>query len=133
MAMTADVARTVDLDFAPIPMEHAGTLQELLTERVTVANPLDIHTYLWFDPPALERVFARAMRAGYDAVGFMLDFPPDGKADASSFDAAVQAYIRASRGAPSRVALISSLPETLSARVREYCQEGGDRSSAGPA
>jgi acetate---CoA ligase (ADP-forming) len=125
MAMTADVARTVDLDFAPIPAEHADTLQELLTERVTVANPLDIHTYLWFDPAALERVFTRAMRAGYDAVGFMLDFPPDGKADASSFDAAVAAYIRASRGAPSRVALISSLPETLSARVRKYCLDGG--------
>jgi acetyl-CoA synthetase len=86
---------------------------------------LDIHTYLWFDPAALERVFTRAMRAGYDAVGFMLDFPPDGKADASSFDAAVAAYIRASRGAPSRVALISSLPETLSARVRKYCLDGG--------
>jgi acyl-CoA synthetase (NDP forming) len=125
MAMTADVARTLDLDFAPIPTEHAVTLQELLTERVTVANPLDIHTYLWFDPPALERVFTRAMRAGYDAVGFMLDFPPDGKADASSFDAAVEAYIRASRGAPSRGALISSLPETLSARVRKYCLDGG--------
>ncbi|HXA91998.1 MAG TPA: acetate--CoA ligase family protein, partial [Steroidobacteraceae bacterium] len=125
MAMTADVARNVDLDFAPIPTEHAVTLQELLTERVTVANPLDIHTYLWFDPPALERVFTRAMRAGYDAVGFMLDFPPEGKADASSFDAAIAAYIRASHGAPSRVALISSLPETLSARVRKYCLEGG--------
>jgi acyl-CoA synthetase (NDP forming) len=125
MAMTADVARNVDLDFAPIPTEHAVTLQELLTERVTVANPLDIHTYLWFDPPALERVFTRAMRAGYDAVGFMLDFPPEGKSDASSFDAAIAAYIRASHGAPSRVALISSLPETLSARVRKYCLEGG--------
>jgi acetyl-CoA synthetase len=86
---------------------------------------LDIHTYLWFDPPALQRVFAKAMRAGYDAVGFMLDFPPDGKADASSFDAAVEAYIRAARGAPSRAALISSLPETLSARVRTYCLDGG--------
>jgi acetate---CoA ligase (ADP-forming) len=125
MAMTADVARNVDLDFAPIPAEHAVTLQALLTERVTVANPLDIHTYLWFDPPALERVFARAMRAGYDAVGFMLDFPPEGKADASSFDAAIDAYIRASHGAPSRVALISSLPETLSARVRKHCLDGG--------
>jgi acetate---CoA ligase (ADP-forming) len=125
MAMTADVARTVDLDFAPIPKEQAATLQELLTERVTVANPLDIHTYLWFDPPALERVFRTAMRSGYDAVGFMLDFPPEGKADASSFDAAIDAYIRASHGAPSRVALISSLPEALSARVRKYCLEGG--------
>jgi acetyl-CoA synthetase len=125
MAMTADVARTVDLDFAPIPAQQAVTLQALLTERVTVANPLDIHTYLWFDPPALERVFATAMRAGYDAVGFMLDFPPEGKADTSSFDAAIDAYIRASHGAPSRVALISSLPETLSARVRKHCLQGG--------
>jgi acyl-CoA synthetase (NDP forming) len=70
-------------------------------------------------------VFRTAMRSGYDAVGFMLDFPPEGKADASSFDAAIDAYIRASRGAPSRVALISSLPEALSARVRKHCLEGG--------
>jgi acetate---CoA ligase (ADP-forming) len=125
MAMTADVARNVDLDFSPIPTEQAGTLQALLSERVTVANPLDIHTYLWFDPPALKRVFATAMRSGYDAVGFMLDFPPEGKADASSFDDAIEAYIEASHGAPSRVALISSLPESLSARVRKHCLAGG--------
>jgi acetyl-CoA synthetase len=125
MAMTADVARNVDLDFAPVPQEQAAKLQELLTERVTVANPLDIHTYLWFDPPALGRVFSTAMRSGYDAVGFMLDFPPEGKADASSFDAAIDAYIEASHGAASRVALIASLPETISERVRRHCLEGG--------
>jgi acetyl-CoA synthetase len=55
----------------------------------------------------------------------MLDLPPEGKADASAFDAAIDAYIRASHGAPSRVALISSLPETLSARVRRRCLDGG--------
>jgi acetyl-CoA synthetase len=125
MAMTADVARALDLDFAPVPPEPAAKLQALLTDRVTVANPFDIHTYLWFDPPALGRVFFTAMRAGYDAVGFMLDFPPEGKADASSFDAAIDAYIEAARGAPARVALIASLPETLSARVRRHCLDGG--------
>lgn len=125
MAMTADVARNVDLDFSPIPTEQAVTLQALLSDRVTVANPLDIHTYLWFDPPALKRVFTTAMRSGYDAVGFMLDFPPEGKADTSSFDDAIDAYIEASHGAPSRVALISSLPESLSARVRKHCLAGG--------
>ncbi|HEX4150882.1 MAG TPA: acetate--CoA ligase family protein [Steroidobacteraceae bacterium] len=125
MAMTADVARNLDLDFAEVPPAAAAQLQGLLTDRVTVANPLDIHTYLWFDPPALGRVFSTAMRAGYDAVGFMLDFPPEGKADASSFDAAIAAYIEAARGAPARVALIASLPETLSERVRRYCLAGG--------
>ena len=82
-------------------------------------------SYLWFDPPALGRVFSTAMRSGYDAVGFMLDFPPEGKADASSFDAAIDAYIEASHGAASRVALIASLPETISERVRRHCLEGG--------
>jgi acetyl-CoA synthetase len=125
MAMAADVARGLDLEFAPVPQDAAARLEELLTDRVTVANPFDIHTYLWFDPPALRRVFSTAMRAGYDAVGFMLDFPPEGKADTSSFDAAIDAYIEASRGAPSRVALIASLPETLSERVRRHCFGGG--------
>ena len=95
------------------------------TDRVTVANPFDIHTYLWFDPPALKRVFATAMHAGYDAVGFMLDFPPEGKADSSSFDAAIDVYIEASHETTASVALISSLPETISARVRKRCLDGG--------
>ena len=125
MAMTADVARSLDLDFAPIPAEKVATLQQLLTDRVTVANPFDIHTYLWFDPPALKKVFSQVMHSGYDAVGFMLDFPPEGKADTSSFDAAIDVYIEASHDSPSRVALISSLPETLSARVRTRCLDGG--------
>jgi acetate---CoA ligase (ADP-forming) len=125
MAMTADVARALALDFAPIPPDKAATLRELLTDRVTVANPFDIHTYLWFDPPALKRVFATAMQSGYDAVGFMLDFPPEGKADSSSFDAAIDAYIEASHDCTASVALISSLPETISARVRKRCLEGG--------
>jgi acetate---CoA ligase (ADP-forming) len=125
MAMTADVARSLELDFAPIPEDKAAVLRELLTDRVTVANPFDIHTYLWFDPPALKRVFATAMHAGYDAVGFMLDFPPEGKADSSSFDAAIDVYIEASHGTSASVALISSLPETISARVRKRCLDGG--------
>jgi acetate---CoA ligase (ADP-forming) len=124
MAMTADVARSLDLDFAPIPDDKAVELRELLTDRVTVANPFDIHTYLWFDPPALKRVFAASMHSGYDAVGFMLDFPPEGS-DSSSFDAAIDVYIEASHDTPASVALISSLPETISARVRRRCLAGG--------
>ena len=125
MAMTADVSRSLDLDFAEIPSDKASTLRGLLTDRVTVANPFDIHTYLWFDPPALGRVFSTALDSGYDAVGFMLDCPPEGKADTASFDAVIDVYIAAAQGAPSRAALIASLPETMSARIRTRCLEGG--------
>ena len=101
MAMTADVSRSLDVDFAAIPPATADALGELLTDRVTIANPLDMHTYLWFDPPALGRVFRIALHADYDAVAFMLDCPPEGKADSTS------------------------LPETLNESTRQRCLVGG--------
>jgi acetyl-CoA synthetase len=125
MAMTADVSRDLSLEFSTIAPAPAAALAELLTERVTIANPLDIHTYLWFDPPALQRVFSTVMHAGYDAVGFMLDSPPEEIAETASFDAVIDAFIAASHGAPARAALIASLPETLSKRIRERCLQGG--------
>ena len=125
MAMTADVSRDLDLDFAPLTPHSAAKLSELLTDRVTVANPFDIHTYLWFDPPALKKVFSEVLHAGYDAAGFMLDSPPPQNADLAAYDAVIDVFIEASRHAPARAALIASLPETLSSGVRQRCFEGG--------
>jgi acyl-CoA synthetase (NDP forming) len=125
MAMTADVSRQLNLDFAPVSPESAGRLREVLTDRVTIANPFDIHTYLWFDPPALKRVFSEVLHGGYDIAGFMLDSPPEGKADSSAYDAVIDVFIEAARGAPARAALIASLPETISPRIRQRCLAGG--------
>ena len=124
MAMAADVSRDMDLDFAPLPAAPAAALRARLTDRVTIANPLDIHTYLWFDPQALGHVFTEALHAGYDAVGFMLDSPPSPPADSSTYDAVIDVFIAAARGAPARAALIGSLPETISPAVRRRCLEG---------
>ncbi len=125
MAMTSDVSRSLDLDFAPIPAANAAELQTLLSDRVTVANPFDVHTYLWFDPPALGKVFHGVLSCEFDAVGFMLDFPPEPESDTRAFDAVIDEYIAAARAAPTRAALVASLPETLSERVRRRCMEGG--------
>jgi acetyl-CoA synthetase len=125
MAMTADVARSLDLEFAALPATRESELRDLLGARVTVANPFDIHTYLWFDPPALRRVFTAVLQSNYDAVGFMLDCPPDGESDTSAFDAVIEVFIEAAQGSPTRAALIASLPETLGERIRQLCLAGG--------
>jgi acyl-CoA synthetase (NDP forming) len=125
MAMAADVSRDLALEFSAIPPKPAAALGVLLTDRVTIANPFDIHTYLWFDPPALKKVFSEVLHAGYDLAGFMLDCPPHLIADTASFDAVINVFIEAAQGAPTRAALIASLPETLNVNVRKRCMNGG--------
>jgi acyl-CoA synthetase (NDP forming) len=125
MAMTADTARDLGLAFPTIPSDQMRRLREILTDKVTIANPFDFHTHIWFDRPALRAMFSVVQRAGYDAVGFMLDCPPADKTDPASYMAAVEEFIAAVPGAPTRAAVISSMPESLAEATREMCLAAG--------
>jgi acyl-CoA synthetase (NDP forming) len=125
MAMTADNSRALGLDFAPLPAASAASLREILSERVAIANPFDFQTYVWFDRPRMRAMFSVAQRAGYDAVGFMIDCPPEGQADASAYLHGIEEFIAASPGARCRAAVISSLPESLPPATRAQCLAAG--------
>ena len=124
MAMSADAARTLGLRFPPLPPQAIEPLRALLGERVSLTNPFDFHTFIWFDRTALRALFSVVLRAGFAAVGFMLDMPP-APADASSYLAAIDELIAAHRGARSRAMVISSLPESLGRGTRERCLAAG--------
>src|SRR5437763_561906 len=125
MAMTVDAARHLGLDFAPIPAAAAAGLRDLLSDRVSVSNPFDFHTHVWFDYPRQRAMFGIAQRAGFDAVGFLIDCPPASAADDSAYVRAIEEFAAALPGADSRGAVISSLPESLSRATREKCLAAG--------
>jgi acetyl-CoA synthetase len=125
MAMTADAARDLGLEFPAIPAESVGRLREILTDKVHIANPFDFHTHIWFDRPALRSMFCVVQRTGFDAVGFMIDCPRADQADPASYVAVIEEFIAAFPGAPTRAAVISSLPESLSEETREMCLAAG--------
>jgi len=125
MAMTADNSRSLRLEFPPFPPASEASLREILSERVTVANPFDFHTYIWFDRVRMRRMFSIAQRSGFDAVAFMIDCPPEGQADPSAYLSGIEQFIGASPGSESRAALICSLPESLPAPTREQCLAAG--------
>jgi len=125
MAMTADAARNLGLQFPPIPAATAAGLTQLLSDRVTVSNPFDFHTHVWFDYPRQREMFGLVQRAGFDAVGFLVDCPPEGQADPATYTAVIDEFAAALPGAASRGAVISSLPESLSAATREKCLAAG--------
>ncbi len=124
MAMTADAARDLSLDFMPIPPGAARTLNEILSDKVHISNPFDFHTHIWFDLPRQRQMFSLVQRAGYDAVAFMLDCPP-APADDTAYVNAVREFAAALPGAPARGAVVSSLPESLSRATRELCFASG--------
>src|SRR5262249_58686886 len=113
-AMPADAARHLALEFPPFPPAAAAELRTILSERVTIANPFDFHTHVWFDYPRQRAMFGIAQRAGYDAVGFLVDCPPADAADDTTYVRVIEEFAAALPGAPTRGAVISSLPESLS-------------------
>ncbi|HEY3809015.1 MAG TPA: acetate--CoA ligase family protein [Steroidobacteraceae bacterium] len=125
MAMTADVSRHLGLDFAAIPAESLRRIRQIVGPRVTVANPFDFHTHLWFDRPGMRSLFEAVQQAGYHSVGFMVDTPPADQADPASYVAAIEEFIAADPASASRRAVICSLPESMSATIREQCLAGG--------
>ncbi|MBW4050969.1 MAG: acetate--CoA ligase family protein [Proteobacteria bacterium] len=125
MAMAADTARALAVEFPPLPPEPAAQLRSLLTDRVTLSNPFDFHTHIWFDRPRLNSLFSIVGGAGYDAVGFVIDCPPAQEADPQSYLAVIEEFEAASRASPARAAIISSLPESLPAEVRVRCLSAG--------
>ncbi len=124
MAMTADAARALQLEFTPLPETARVQLREILSDKVHLSNPFDFHTHIWFDLPRQRQMFSVVQRAGYDAVAFMLDCPP-APADDVAYVNAVKEFAAALPGAPARGAVVSSLPESLSPATRELCFAAG--------
>ncbi len=125
MAMTSDLAESLSLDFPVFTEKSQTPLREILGDRVTIANPFDMHTYTWFDHAAMRAIFDQVLAQDVDAVVFMLDCPPLGRADDSAFVPVIDEYIAAARHAKPRAALLASLPETLNHSIRERCIAGG--------
>jgi acetate---CoA ligase (ADP-forming) len=121
MAMTADVSRHLALEFPPFAPDTTARMSAIVGERVTVANPFDMHTYLWFQHATLRQLFDEVFRSDVDAVGFTLDCPPAASADDSAYTAVIEQFAAASQGATPRGVFISSLPETAGGAVRSLC------------
>jgi acetate---CoA ligase (ADP-forming) len=125
MAMTADVSRDLGLTFPAFQPAQAQRFRELLGERVTIANPFDLHTYIWFDLVRQREVYEYALSCGFDAVALMLDCTPE-SSDLTPFTNAIEQFVAAAVARPgSRAALLASLPETIPERVRTLCLKSG--------
>jgi len=110
--LVADLAAPFGVDFPPPSQAQRERLGEILGPIVTIANPLDYHTFIWGDGPRTTDVFA-TMLAGYDAGIFIIDPPRPDRCDPSSFQPALDSIVAAAEQTGKPAFAVASLPENF--------------------
>lgn len=111
--LMSDMARDTAIAFKPFGEKQRGALKALLGPIVTIANPLDYHTFIWGDAARMTAVFSEALREGFDLAAFVFDLPRADRCDPSGYRCAIDAIIAARRATGARVAVLASLPENM--------------------
>ena len=110
--LVADMAAAQGIDFPSMPEATRIALAEILGPIVTIANPLDYHTFIWGDGPRTTDVFTTMLLA-YDAGLYIIDPPRPDRCDPASFQPALDA-IEAAQVATGKPAFpVASLPENF--------------------
>ena len=122
--LVADLAAPFALDFPPPTETQRQDLTATLGPLVTIANPLDYHTFIWGDASRTTEVFT-TMLAGYDAGIFVIDPPRPDRCDPSSFIPALDAIEAAQVATGNPAFPVASLPENFDeARAIELIDRG---------
>ena len=124
-AVMADLAVPRGLQFPAFPAANQSKLEAVLGPKVTVANPLDFHTYIWANLEAQKDCFAGVLSAGLDACLLMIDYPRLGENDIKDWDISLEAWIKAVAETGGKGMVLSTLPEGLPRPARRRLAELG--------
>ena len=112
-SLAADTATDFDVTFPPLNETQQTNLRAALGPRVALANPLDYHTYIWRDTPAMTRAFAAMADPAVAMTILIVDFPRDDHCSAADWDCAIDATIGAAQQTGTRYAMAATLPELM--------------------
>lgn len=124
-SLVADLSETTSLTFSPFPDDQRSRIEATLTELVSVANPFDYHTFMWGDRAAMGATFGETMDGPHDATMLVLDAPPGGDQDPSTWITAAEAFADAADRTGRRGVVVATMPECLSPEVRSSISARG--------
>lgn len=114
-SVMADTAEGRGVRFPPLDLAHKARVQETLGSLVAVANPLDYHTFIWNDRPAMTRTFsAFTAEKNFSLNLLVLDFPRADRCSDADWQTAVNAFEAALKANGARGAVVASMGENLS-------------------
>ena len=123
-SLMADLGSDGRLIYPELSPEQRQGLRTALGPKVALANPLDYHTYIWADQPAMAQTYS-AMMAGDLALGVVVaDFPRTDRCTDQDWEPVIQGVRAASNSTGKPMAVVSclaeNLPENTAKRLMDY-------------
>jgi acyl-CoA synthetase (NDP forming) len=112
-SIMADGAVGRSVRYRPLDAGERARVAATLSDLVTVANPLDYHTFVWAKEEAMTATFSAMIGCGFDLSMLVLDFPRSDRCSDADWDIAVRAIAHAAAATGGRTAVVASLPENM--------------------
>lgn len=111
--LVADAGGALGIQFPDLGAARRETLKTVLGPLVSLANPLDYHTFIWRDGAALREVFSAMSGPEFDLTAIVLDLPRADRCDPDDWDLPIDMIRAAATDTGRPYAVLASLPETM--------------------
>ena len=112
-SVMADSADGRGIHFPALTEKHRARVKSTLGPLVAVANPLDYHTFIWNNEPALTATFTAMVSGSFDLNMLVLDFPRGDRCSDADWWPTVNAFEAALKTNRARGAIVASMTENL--------------------
>ena len=118
----ADMVKDLPVTFPPLNGTQTAALEKALGPMVALANPLDYHTYVWRDVPAMTAAWRPMAHESIGLTMSIVDYP---RTDAADWACATEAALAVHKDTGRPMAVVASLPELMPEDVAQTLMDGG--------
>ncbi|MCP4490269.1 MAG: acetate--CoA ligase family protein [Gammaproteobacteria bacterium] len=124
-SIIADTAHGRKVYFDELSTAQKAPVEEALGPLVTVANPLDYHTYCWGDGEIMQAAYSAMVGNGFDLNYLIIDFPHRQRCEDWEWQIAVEAFDAALIKNNAKGAFVIGMAENISEEYTESFRERG--------
>ncbi|MDI7863731.1 acetate--CoA ligase family protein [Rhizobiaceae bacterium n13] len=124
-SLMADAGVGRKIVYRALREEQRQPLRESLGEMVTIANPLDYHTFVWGNAEKQTAAFTAMMKGDYALNLLVLDFPRLDRCDPTDWVTTCNAVIAASKATGALAGIVASLGENMPEQFAESLMRDG--------
>ncbi|MFK7893557.1 MAG: acetate--CoA ligase family protein [Granulosicoccus sp.] len=135
-AIVGDVASDVGLQFPALHKRQKIALRNVLGKQLRLSNPLDYHTQIWNDIPAMQAMVRGMLQTSdasaspsetadgsgeqfADVAVLVLDFPRQDRCSIASWQIAMDTYVEVARDWHGCAVVLSTMPENMPESIAE--------------